>query len=82
MLKIDKFTDVCMTGGMHYYDWRYAFSQLIFNLKCCNSAGLLNLTYAFYCLYSFIIFDFFKFSAAILQNGLLKKYCNFVNFPP
>ena len=40
MLKIEKFTDVCMTGGMHYtpshtnvckfYNFQLTFSQLIF----------------------------------------------------
>ena len=44
MLKIEKFTDVCMTGGMHYtpshtnvckfYNFQLTFSQLIFHLKC------------------------------------------------
>ena len=39
MLKIEKFTDVCMTEGMHYMH--------------------------------FIHFDFVKFSATILEKGLL-----------
>ena len=44
MLKIEKITDVCMTGGMHYtpshtnvskfYNFQLIFSQLIFHLKC------------------------------------------------
>ena len=44
MLKIEKFTDVCMTGGiMHtpshtnvckFYYFQVTFSQLIFHLKC------------------------------------------------
>ena len=43
-LKIEKFTDVCMTGGiMHtpshtnvckFYNFQLTFSQLIFHLKC------------------------------------------------
>ena len=52
-LKIVKFTDVCMTGGiMHtpshtnvckFFNCQHTFSQLIFHLKCWNLAGLLNL---------------------------------------
>ena len=44
MLKIEKFTDICMTGGMNYtpshtnvckfYNFQITSSQLIFNLKC------------------------------------------------
>ena len=44
MLKIEKITDACMTGGMHYtpshtnvskfYNFELTFSQLIFHLKC------------------------------------------------
>ena len=39
-----KFTDVCITGGMHYtpshtnvckfYNFQVTFSQMIFHLKC------------------------------------------------
>ena len=42
MLKIAKFTDVCMTGDMHYTVLVFAFN-----------------------------FDLFKFSAAILEKGVL-----------
>ena len=37
LLNIEKFTDVCMTGCMHY-----TFSQLILHLRCWNLAGLLK----------------------------------------
>ena len=60
MLKIVKFTDICMAGGiMHtpshtnvckFFNFQHTFSQLICHLK-------------------FV----FEFSAAILEKGLLKK---------
>ena len=52
MLNIEKFTDVCMTGGiMHtpsntnvckFFNVQLTFSQLILHLKCWNFAGLLK----------------------------------------
>ena len=48
-LKIEQFTDVCMTAGMMYtpshtnvcnfFNFQLAFSQLILNLKCWNLAS-------------------------------------------
>ena len=62
MLKIAKFTDVCMTGGMHYtpshtnvcklYNFQLTFSQLILLLAYSNV---------------------FEFSAVILEKGLLLR---------
>ena len=57
MSKTEKFTDVCMTGGMHYtpshtnvckfYNFQLTFSKLIFHLKYLNLAGLLKLRWSF-----------------------------------
>ena len=63
-MKFDKFTDVCMTGGITYtpsptnvckfFVFQLTFSQLILKV----------LVYVFY-------FNLFEFSAAILEKGLL-----------
>ena len=81
MLKIEKFTDVCMTGGMHYtpshtnvckfYNFQLTFSQLIFHLECRNLAGLLKFKVLFLALVFVFNFDLYKISAAILEKGLL-----------
>ena len=51
-LKIEKFTDACMTGGImnapshtnvcKFLNFQPTFSQLILHLKCWNFAGLLE----------------------------------------
>ena len=84
MLKIVKFTDVCMTGGIKhtpshtnvskFFNFQHTFPQLILHLKCRNLAGLLKLRCSFWCWYSFLIlayFNVFEILAAILEKGLL-----------
>ena len=70
-LKIEKFTDVCMTGGT-----KYIFSADITPemLKLCRvtkvKAFFLVLVYVFN-------LDLFEFSAAILEKGLLQHSVKF-----
>ena len=57
MLKIEKFTDVCMTGGMHYTE------MLKLGRVTEDKALFLVLVYVFN-------IDLFECSAAILEKGL------------
>ena len=75
-----------MTGGMHYtpshanvskfYNFQVTFSQLIFHLKSWNLAGLPKVKVLFLVLVFVFNFDLFKFSAAILEKGLLMAALN------
>ena len=79
MLKIEKFTDVCMTGGMHYtpshtnvckfYNFHFTFSQLTF--KMLNLGRVTKVKVLFLMLVFVFNFDLLKFLAAILEKGLL-----------
>ena len=79
-----KFTDVCMTGGMHYTPSHtnvcncFQFSTYIFSddiipemLKLCR---VTKLNVFFPVLVYVFNFDLFEFSAAILEKGLLSWY--------
>ena len=82
MLKIENFTDVCMTGGMHYTPSHTNVCNLQFltyissaditpeMLKLCRvtkaKVFFLVLVYVFN-------FDLFEFSAAILEKGLFHR---------
>ena len=68
-----------MTGGMHYtpshtnvckfYNFQVTFSQLIFRLKL----GRVTKVKVLFLVLAFVFnFDLFKFSAAILEKGLLQ----------
>ena len=75
-MKIEKFTDVCMTGGMHYTPSHiFQFSIYFFSdditpemMKLCRVTKVkmffLVLVYVFN-------FDLFECSAATLEKGLL-----------
>ena len=83
MLKMEKFTDVCMTGGMHYTPSHtnvckfYNFQLIYFSADI--SPEMLKLgrvtKFKMLCLVLVFVFNFdvFKFSAAILEKGLLWK---------
>ena len=81
-MKFDKFTDVCMTGGIrhtpsHTYQRLkiFHFSNYIFSaditlgmLKLCR---VTKVNVLFLVLVYVFKFNLFEFSAAILENGLL-----------
>ena len=87
MLKIEKFTDVFMTGGiMHtpshinvckFYNFQLTFSQLIFHLNISPEIRNLGRITKFKMLFLVLVFvfnfDLFKFSAATLEKGLLMR---------
>ena len=82
MLKIEKFTDVCMTGGiMHTPSHTNVFSTYIFSaditpemLKLCSFSKIKVL---FIVLVYVFNFDLFEISAAILEKDLLIK-CGYI----
>ena len=73
MLKIEKFTDVCLTGGTHYTP-----IQTSVNFSADISPEMLKLgrVTKFKMLFLMLVFvfnfDLFKFSAAILKKGLFQ----------
>ena len=78
MLKIAKFTDVCMTGGMHYTPSHTnvcKFSTYFFSAdispEMLKLGRVTKLNVLFLVLVFIFNFDLFKFSAAILEKGLL-----------
>ena len=82
MLKIEKITDVCMTGGMHYtpshtniskcYNFlsTYIFSADI-SPEMLKPSRVTKVKVLFLVLVFIFNFYLFKFSAAILEKGLL-----------
>ena len=81
-MKLDKFTDVCMTGGIRhipshtnickFFTFQLAFSQLILHLICWNFAGLLIKVKVLFLVLVYVFnFNLLEFSAAILEKGLL-----------
>ena len=82
MLKIEKFTDVCMTGGMHYtpshtnvckfYNFQLTFSQLIISPELLKLGRVTKFKMLFLVLVFVFNFDLFKFLAAILEKGLFQ----------
>ena len=75
MLKIAKFTDVCMTGGMHYTPSHtnvckfYNFQ--LFSPEMLKLGRVTKVKVLFLVLVLVFNFDLFKFLAAILEKGLL-----------
>ena len=83
-LKIEKFTDVYMTGGMHviqtsvfFFFFFFQFSTYMFSvditpekLKRCSFTQVKE----FFLVPVYVFnFDLFEFSAAILEKGLLES---------
>ena len=79
MLKIEKFTDVCMTGGIHctpshtnvckFYNFQLTFSHTapeMLKLGRVSKVKMLILVLVFV-----FKFDFFKISTTILEKGRL-----------
>ena len=78
MLKIEKFTDVCNTGGMHYTSSHTNVCKFHnFQVTADISPEMLKLgrvtkvKVLFLVLVFIFNFDLLKFSAAILEKGLL-----------
>ena len=81
MLKIEKFTDVCMTGGMHYtpchtnvckfYNFQHTFFSADISPELLKLGRVTKVEVLFLVLVFVFNFDLFKFSAAILEKGLL-----------
>ena len=71
MLKIVKFTDVCMTGGMGVFS-TYIFSADI-SPEMLKLGRITKVKVLFLVLVFVFNFDLFKFSAAILKKGLFKN---------
>ena len=83
-MKIEKFTGVCMSEGMHYthshtnvskfFNFQLTFSQLILHFQ--NMLKLCRVTYVkvFFLVLVYVFnCDLFEFLAAILEKGLLIK---------
>ena len=80
-MKFDKFTDVCMTGGIRhtnvckFFIFQLTFSQLILQspdmLKLCRVTKVKVLFLQFLVLVYVFNLSLFEFSAAILEKGLL-----------
>ena len=77
MMKIEKFTDVCMTGGMHYTPSHTNVTSYIFSAVISPQMlklGRVTKVKVHFLLLVFVFnFDLFKFSAAILEKGLLQR---------
>ena len=84
-MKIEKFTDVCMTGGVHYTPSHtnvckfFQFSIYMFSaditpemLKLCR---VTKVKVFFLVLVYLFNFDLFEFSAVILEKDLLLQSC-------
>ena len=82
MLKIAKFTDICMTGVMHYTPshtnvckFYNIFSTYIFSSDISHEMLKLGRVAKFKMLFLVLVFvfnfDLFMFLAAILEKGLL-----------
>ena len=81
MLKIENFTDVCMTGGMHYtpshtnvskfYNFQHTFFSADISPEMLKLGRVTKVKVLFLVLVFVFNFDLFKFSAAILEKGLL-----------
>ena len=84
-MKIEKFTDVCMTGGVYYTPSHttvckfFQFSIYMFSaditpemLKLCR---VTKVKVFFLVLVYFFNFDLFEFSAVILEKDLLLQSC-------
>ena len=84
-MKFDKFTDVCMTGGLRHTPNQtnvckiFHFSTYIFSaditpdmLKLCRVTKVKIL---FLVLVNVLNFNLFEFLATILEKGLLQENC-------
>ena len=82
LLKIEKFTDVCMTGGMHYTPSHtnickfYNFELTLFfsadiSPEMLKLGRVTKVKVLFLVLVFVFNFDLFKFLAAIFEKGLL-----------
>ena len=81
MLKIEKFTDVCMTGGIHYTpshtnvckfnNFQLTFSSADISPEMLKHGRVTKVKVLFLVLVYVFNFDLFAFSAAILEKGLL-----------
>ena len=85
MMKFDKLTDVCTTGGIRHTLTHtnvctfFYFSTYIFStdttpdmLKLCRVTKVKVLLLVLVYVFNF---NLFEFSAAILEKGLLNTYC-------
>ena len=83
MLKIEKFTDVCMTGGMHcthshtnvckFYNFQVTFFLADISPEMLKLGRVTKVKMLFLVLVFVFNIDLFKFSAAILEKGLFPR---------